>query len=158
MGNTFSWGKHFWMTKLFNFILLPQVVTVMEQYLVNPGFTDAEWRDINITVKELYPIVLAVEVWGKRMANSCICFQCDNEALVYVNKHSRKESNIIFLIRKLVLLSLNFNILYKSEHIPGKKNVLSDALSHLQIQKFLHMIPEAEKVPTSVQLLPQLPN
>jgi hypothetical protein len=60
--------------------------------------------------------------------------------------------------RKLVLLSLNFNILYKSEHIPGKKNVLSDALSHLQIQKFLHMIPEAEKVPTSVQLLPQLPN
>jgi hypothetical protein len=108
----------------------------MEQYLVNPGFTDAEWRDINITVKELYPIVLAVEVWGKRKANSCICFQCDNEALVYVNKHSRKESNIIFLIRKLVLLSLNFNILYKSEHIPGKKNVLSDALSHLQIQKF----------------------
>lgn len=122
------------------------------------GTWDAEWRDFNITVKELYPIVLAVEVWGKRMANSCICFQCDNEALVYVNKQSRKESNIIFLIRKLVLLSLNFNILYKSEHIPGKKNVLSDALSHLQIQKFLHMIPEAEKVPTSVQLLPQLPN
>lgn len=123
------------------------------------GAWDAEWRDINITVKDLYPIVLAVEVWGKRMANSCICFQSDNEALVYVlNKQSSKESNIMFLIRKLVLLSLNFNILFKSEHNPDKKNVLSEALSRLQIQNFLHMMPEAEKVPTSVPLLPQLPN
>ena len=38
-----------------------------------------------------------MEVWGVHMANSCICFQCDNEALVYVlNKQSSKESNYVY--------------------------------------------------------------
>jgi len=46
----------------------------------------------------------------------------------------------MLLIRKLVLLNVNFNILFKSEHIPGNKNVLSDALSRLQIQKGVDMI------------------
>ena len=55
------------------------------------------------------------------MANSCICFQCDNEASVYVlNKQSSKESQIMFMIRKLVLLALQDNILFKAEHIPRK--------------------------------------
>lgn len=110
------------------------------------------------SVKELYPIVVAVEVWGVvHMANSCICFQCDNEASVYVlNKQSSKESQIMFMIRKLVLLALQYNISFKAEHIPRKKNYLSDPLSHLQIQIFLHLMPKAERNPTSIPVLPQL--
>jgi hypothetical protein len=63
-----------------------------------------------------------MEVWGVvHMANSCICFQCDNDASVYVlNKQSSKESQIMFMIRKLVLLALQDNILFKAEHIPRK--------------------------------------
>lgn len=49
--------------------------------------------------KELYPIVLAIELWGREMANMSICFNCDNEALVYVlNKHTSSEPKVMFLI------------------------------------------------------------
>jgi hypothetical protein len=91
------------------------------------------------------------------MANSCICFQCENEKLVYVlSKQSSKEIQIMLMIRKLVLLALQYNISFKAEHIPRKKNCLSDPLSHLQIQIFLHLMPEAERIPTSIPVLPQL--
>jgi hypothetical protein len=56
------------------------------------------------------------------MANSCICFQCDNETLVYnLNKQGSKESQIMLMIRKFVLLALQYNISFKAEHIPRKK-------------------------------------
>jgi glutamyl-tRNA reductase len=45
-------------------------------------FWNAEWISENITLKELYPIIVAIEVWGYRIANKSICFNCDNEALV----------------------------------------------------------------------------
>ena len=92
------------------------------------GPWDHTWDNGNIAVKELYPIIVDLEVGrGVHMANSCICIQCDNEALVYVlNKQSSKESQIMFMNRKLVLLALQYNILFKAEHIPRKKNYLSD--------------------------------
>jgi len=121
------------------------------------GPWDHTWDNANITVRKLYPIVFAVEVWGVHMANSCICFQCDNEALVYVlNKQSSKESQIMFMIRKLVLFSLQYNILFQAEHISGKKNYLIDALSRLQVQKFPHLMAEAEQNSTPIPVLPQL--
>lgn len=99
-----------------------------------------------------------LEIWGHQMANKCISFQCDNEALVYVlNKQLSNEPKLMFLLRKLILMSLKHNILFKAEHILGKKNNLNDALSRLQIQKFRHLHPEAEKHPMSVPALPQLP-
>ena len=59
---------------------------------------------------------------GIHMANSCICFQCDNETLVYnLNKQGSKESQIMLMIRKFVLLALQYNISFKAEHIPRKK-------------------------------------
>jgi hypothetical protein len=47
----------------------------------------------SLTLKELYPIIVAIEVWGYRIANKSICFNCDNEALVYVlNKQSSTQA------------------------------------------------------------------
>ena len=44
------------------------------------------WRESlighQIAVKELFPIVLAVEIWGKHMQNSKILFLSDNMAVV----------------------------------------------------------------------------
>ena len=122
------------------------------------GTWDEEWQNYNITIKELYPIVLSVEVWGEKMANRSVCFQCDNEALVFVlNKQSSKEKGIMFLLRKLIFLSLKFNILFKAQDILGKKNILSDALSRLQITKFQRLMPEADIAPTSIPTPPVLP-
>ena len=43
----------------------------------------------HITVKELFPIVVALETWGHLIANRCIEFYTDNEAVsVVINKQS----------------------------------------------------------------------
>ena len=108
------------------------------------GEWDENWEDVNITVKELYPIVLALELWGKKLQNKSIMFNCDNEALVFVlNKQSSKDPQIMYLVRRLVLLSLSFTILFKSTHLLGRCNVISDVLSRLQVSKFRLMLPEA---------------
>ena len=45
--------------------------------------------DHTITFLELYPIVLAIEVWGPLMANQAILFMSDNSAVAdIVNKQS----------------------------------------------------------------------
>ena len=75
------------------------------------GEWDENWEDINITVKDLYPIVLALELWGNKLQNKSVMLNCDNEALVFVlNKQSCKDPQIMYLVRRLVLLSLSFNI------------------------------------------------
>jgi hypothetical protein len=48
------------------------------------GEWDENWEYITITVKELYPIVLALELWANKLQNKSVMFNCDNEALVFV--------------------------------------------------------------------------
>ena len=119
------------------------------------GVWNEEWLNYNITVKEFYPIILAVELWGEKMASKAICFHCDNEALVYViNNLASHEPHFLKLLRKLIFLSLKYNILFKAVHIPGEKNKYSDALSRLQIQEFLALMPEADQFSMALPKLP----
>ena len=74
--------------------------------------------------------VLAVEVWAKYLQNRCIIFHTDNIACVYIiNKLSSKDCTLMVLVRRLVIQSLKYNILFKAEHLPGIRNDLSDKLS-----------------------------
>jgi hypothetical protein len=71
------------------------------------------------------------------MANHSVLFFTDNEALVYViNKQSCKDKILMKFVRKLVLVCLQHNILFKAKHIPGTYNHLADLLSCFQIQTF----------------------
>jgi hypothetical protein len=122
------------------------------------GIWNEEWLNYNITVKEFYPVILAVESWGETMASEAICFHCDNEALVYViNNLTSHETHVLKLLRKLIFLSLKYNILFKAVDIPGEKNKYSDAFSRLQIQGFLALMPGADQFPMAVPTLPKLP-
>lgn len=110
-------------------------------YLHNQWFA-CEWpsniQPYHITLKELFPIVIALEEWGSQLANQCIVFHSDNEAVVHIiNKQSCKDAMIMKLVRRLVLQCLQWNILFKAEHIPGTLNVLADNLSRLQFDMFL---------------------
>ena len=112
----------------------------------------------NITILELYPIVAAVCIWVDIFRDKCICFHTDNMALVHViNKQTSKEPQVMKLIRKLVMMCLRHNVLFKADHVPGVYNGLADALSRLQIQKFRELAPEADKLSTHLpwDLLPQ---
>ena len=47
-----------------------------------------------IAIKELFPIVLALEIWGKSLENKEILFLSDNEVVVHViNKQTFKQNS-----------------------------------------------------------------
>lgn len=123
------------------------------------GEWNDSWRNQNIAVLELYPIVLAVDVWSKYMANKCILFNTDNQALVHViNKQTAKDKHIMFLLRKLVLICLKFNIYFKAQHLTSKENLLCDCLSRSKVNQFLQLAPWAGSNPVNIPPLPPFPN
>ncbi len=109
------------------------------------------WDRVNIAVKELLPIVLAVHQWGPQMTNTRILFMCDNESVVFcLNNQTSKDDMLMTLLRKLVLAALKFNIVFRAKHIPGKCNVVCDALSHFQLQKARAWAPWLETKPQEI--------
>ena len=83
-----------------------------------------------IAFLELYPIVAAVTLWGKDMANKKIEFMTNNQAVVsIINRQTSKCPYVMSLVRSLVLTCLANNILFKATHVPGTKNSIADSLS-----------------------------
>ena len=113
-----------------------------------------EWMHKNIAILEFYPIVLSLYLWGPRMSNQSILFFTDNEALVHViNKQSCKDKSLMFFVRKLVLLCLQHNILFKAKHVRGVDNGLADSLSRLQVETFRLSAPmNTDEKPTEIPL------
>lgn len=75
----------------------------------------------------------------------------DNSALVsIVNRQSSKSKRVMMLIRRMVLLLLKYNIMFKAQHIIGKENNIADSLSRKQFQRFIQLAPEADKYPESL--------
>ena len=90
----------------------------------------------HINILELFPIVLAVEIWGEKMSNQRILFLSDNEATVFVlNKMSSKDPVMMKLVRRLVVAAMRHNIMFCSKHVPGKTNYVADNLSRFQLQE-----------------------
>ena len=62
------------------------------------------WKSYNVGVLELFPIVLAMHIWGHLMTDKCVMFFTDNTAVVdIINKQTSKHQSIMVLIRDLVL-------------------------------------------------------
>ena len=75
----------------------------------------------DICVLELFPILLAVEIWGDLLENSFVLFITDNEALVSIlNKQTSKFSKIMKLLRQFIMSCTDHNIFFKAQH---KKNI-----------------------------------
>ena len=110
------------------------------------------WTTYNIAALEFFPIVLSLFLWGSALSNRCILFFTDNEALVHViNKQSFKDQQLMFFVRKMVLICVKYNILFKAKHVPGICNHLADSLSRLQIQTFLQLAPASmDQSPTDI--------
>ena len=56
------------------------------------------------------------------------------------------------LVRKMVLLLLENNIMFKAQHIYGKVNNIADALSRKQFQKFRTLAPNAAQDPEPIPI------
>ena len=115
------------------------------------GAFPSHWHDLNITFLELVPIVVAISVWGCLLKNHCIIFHTDNEALVaIINKQTSRDPTVMVGVRKLVVACLQHNIKFKSKHVPGLENQLSDAISRFQFQRFRALAPHCQQSATAV--------
>lgn len=115
----------------------------------------SHWREntknYQIAIKELFPIVLAIEVWGEEMQNRKVLFMSDNLAVVQIiNKQTSKEITLMKLVRRLVLATLKCNIHFRAKHIPGKYNIAADKLSRFQFQTAFQYMPQLEPNSTPI--------
>jgi hypothetical protein len=109
------------------------------------GFTS------DITVLELFPILVALYIWSSELVNKIIRFNCDNMAVVQIiNMLSSKSEQVMCLVRCLALRCLNLNIIINSNHVPGRFNGICDALSLFQLTKFRELAPQADLNPCPV--------
>ncbi|KAK3101834.1 hypothetical protein FSP39_006695 [Pinctada imbricata] len=119
------------------------------KWLVGSWF--GSMSNLQIAVKELFPIVLSLEIWGNCLCNRKVLFMSDNMAVVQIiNKQSSKDKTLMRLVRRLVLTCLRNNIFFKAKHIPGKSNIIADRLSRFQFQEARRLAPFLDKQPTTV--------
>ncbi|WAR22977.1 LOW QUALITY PROTEIN: hypothetical protein MAR_036646, partial [Mya arenaria] len=112
------------------------------------GIFPQKVKQHHISILELYPIALAVTMFGHLWQNINICFICDNMAVVYcLNKQSSKDKTMMKLIRNIVLSALENNFCFQAKHISTKKNTICDLLSRLQVQEALALAPHLNKTP-----------
>ena len=82
-----------------------------------------------------------------------------HEALVHViNKKSCRDKSLMCFVRKMVLVCLQNNIVFKAKHIAGISNKLADSLSRFQVSTFHQLAPaNMNRLPTDIplQLQPQ---
>ena len=115
------------------------------------GQWPSSWKKKGITLKEFFPIVLAIKIWAEKLRNKYITFHSDNEAVVHIiNAQTSKEPEIMGLVRELVVVVMRHNILFRAAHIPGIFNNAADLLSRMQVEKFLQHLDTANPLPTRI--------
>lgn len=111
----------------------------------------ASWAQLdllrNMTLLELFPIVVAVELWGEDLRNRRVVFWTDNMSVVHViNRLSARSPPVISLLRFLVLRCLQLNVWFRAKHVPGVANSIADSLSRSQFDLFRSLAPAASPV------------
>ena len=86
----------------------------------------------DITFMELMGVVMAVKLWGSRFEGMAVKLWCDNWAAVAMGARKvacflRRDLNA--LLRELCTTAMKERFYFYVQHIPGKDNVIADALS-----------------------------
>ena len=101
--------------------------------------------------KELYPIMVAVMIWGSRWSGKRVLVHCDNLPVVdFLNKGYTSCEPAATMLRKITLSAMSNNFEMRCVHIEGVKNTFADLLSRQRIREFLDMCTYADKVPTVI--------
>ena len=114
-------------------------------------------KNYNIALLELFPICVAIKLWGPALANKCIQINSDNIAVVHIlNSSTSKDPLLMSLLRILILDCMTFNLFIQSQHIPGQFNTVADMISRGKeaqaLQLYPHLSKEPEVIPTTWQL------
>lgn len=104
---------------------------------------------------ELLALVLAASTWGHQWKGMKIVFYTDCMPVMHAVDSLRSKSvRMMGPIRYLATLAAQHQFDYKCDWIAGKKNVLADALSRFDLDKFRENLPTAHIHPTPVIPLP----
>ena len=96
---------------------------------LTPGF-----GNFDIVHLEMINILVAIRAWATRWATQTILIHCDNQAVVAIMSSSRTRDLTLAAIHRNILMECaRFDIELQTIHIPGKSNVVADALSRLSI-------------------------
>ena len=101
------------------------------------------WQSVDISAKELLPVVLAAACWGHIWSGHHIRFNVDNIAVVkVVNRLNADSPHLCQLLRCLQFYSVYYKFTFSTEHIPGTNNTAADALSRGNISLFRSLFPQ----------------
>ena len=107
----------------------------------------ASWQDTNIAAKELVPIVIAAALWGDKWRRSCVCFKCDNMAVVEIlRSRTARDPLLMHLLRCVVFYAAVFGFQLIANHVPGVMNTAADAISRNNTDLFLTLVPQIPQV------------
>jgi len=123
--------------------------------VVTPHWLQLCWTPrlshLSIAIKELIPVVLAAASFGNQWAGKVVQFVVDNKAVVDVlNSTFCSDTHLMHLIRLLVFFAGKYNFWFTAVHIPGKRNVIADALSRNNVSLFRSQAPEADCHPAQL--------
>ena len=114
---------------------------------------DPSWDDVEISVKELVPIVLAAALWGGHWHSLHIHFHSDNMAVVSILQNN-SASNLAahHLLHCLCFYSVIYQFEYLIEHVARALNSAADAMSLGNLSVFRSLVSQATctEVPVAV--------
>ena len=112
-----------------------------------------DWAHIDISVKEMVPIVCAAAIWGQYWIRHRITFYSDNAAVVAVlQQRSARDQQLLQLLRCFYFYAAHYQFTYSACHVPGVVKVAADALSRNLMLSFFSLVPQGTHflVPHSV--------
>lgn len=111
------------------------------------------WQNVNIAVKELVPVVLAMAIWGSAWSREKVEVYCDNEAVVYaINAGRVRDPALMRLLRCLFFLTARHDVSLMASHIAGSANSLADAISrNHSIPLSFQMVPLPCQIPLDLE-------
>ncbi|KAK3737443.1 hypothetical protein QZH41_000164 [Actinostola sp. cb2023] len=115
------------------------------------GIWSEPQKDMSIAYKELFPIVIAADLWGAKWVKLHVLFRSDNEAVVAIlNSRTSRVPCIMHLVRHLLSSAACYNFTFAAQHIPGIQNSVADALSRFNWQEFRQLAPMANPHPVPI--------
>ncbi len=112
-------------------------------------------QPLSITEKELIPIILAYDTWGREWQGKRILCHCDNQAVVPClrSRRTSKQEELMHLLRCLVFVEAQLHLHLHPVYIDTRSNHLADDLSRNDAHSFLVKVPRADRCPSKVSLL-----
>ena len=98
----------------------------------------------SIEFLELFALCAGLFTWNNKIVQTRVILYCDNISVVHmVNNLSARCLQSMKLIRLLALDNLKHDRRVYIQHIEGKNNILSHALSRINLKRFFKKAPKS---------------